>query len=355
MRQGGSATDNAPTPSPMLKQLFAKLFAGNTPQPGAAAPGQSAADIAPPSGIVLVGGASFPLGGYISLHESFPHLNWTPVRAWVEGLSGDELRSLAWTSAERAWLLHMRQAMGPDFHLSESPNALLVSSLEPNVARATLDYMERTLVRVGRLLDGIGQVPPWGKDILLVFDDQQSYYSYVSHFYPASGEFAFSGGMFISAGCSHYVTMKNDLRMIEPVIAHEMAHAFVSHLPLPLWLNEGLAVNTEQRLAGAHPAHSAQEMHARHLAYWGELEIQEFWSGESFLRTDDGNLLSYDLARLIVGHFGQDWDVFKAFVLTADAADAGAAAAHEHFGADLGEIACALLEREHSHEWSPRL
>lgn len=71
-------------------------------------------------------------------------------------------------------------------------------------------------------------MPPWGKDILLVFDDEESYYRYVSYFYPESGEFAFSSGMFINAGCSHYVTMKGDLRLIEPIIAHEMTHAFLS-------------------------------------------------------------------------------------------------------------------------------
>ena len=337
----------------MLKKIL-NLFQGNASPQSVLAPVPAAPDLPPPAEVTVAGATPMPIASHIAMDEGFPHLSWTPVQAWVEALQGDEARSHAWTAAERAWLLHMRQALGPDFRVSESANALLVSSLEPHVARATLDYMERTLLRVSRLLDGIGQAPPWGKDILLVFDDEESYYRYVSHFYPASGEFAFSGGMFINGGCGHYVTMKNDLRVIEPVIAHEMAHAFVSHLPLPLWLNEGLAINTEQRLAGAHAAFSPQEMHGKHLAYWGEQEIQEFWSGESFSRTDDGNLLSYDLARLIVGHFGQDWDAFKAFVRSADAADAGAAAADEHLGADLGEIACALLEREHSEEWSPR-
>lgn len=336
----------------MLKK-FLDLFQG-TRRAGAVNAASPDADFPPPAEVAVPGAPVLPVGSLITLQEGFPHLDWAPVQAWVEALPGNEARSHAWSVAERAWLLHMRQALGPDFRVSESANAMLVSSLEPNVARATLDYMERTLLRVARLLDGIGQASPWGKDILLVFDDEESYYRYVSHFYPASGEFAFSGGMFISAGCSHYVTMKNDLRVVEPVIAHEMAHAFVSHLPLPLWLNEGLAVNTEHRLAGAHSSHTPQELRAKHLAYWGELEIQQFWSGESFMRTDDGNLLSYDLARLIVGHFSQDWDVFKAFVLEAHAADAGAAAADAHFGADLGEIACALLEREHSEEWSPR-
>ena len=46
---------------------------------------------------------------------------------------------------------------------------MLLSSLEPNVARATLDYMDRTLQRVIKLLDGIARMPSMGKDLLLVF------------------------------------------------------------------------------------------------------------------------------------------------------------------------------------------
>lgn len=237
--------------------------------------------------------------------------------------------------------------------MSESTNVLLLSSLEANVARATVEYMERTLGRVVKLLDGIAQVPPLGKDLMLVFDDDESYYRYVSYYYSDAGEFAFSGGMHINAGCSHYATVKNDLRAIEPVIAHEMTHGCLGHLPLPVWLNEGLAVNTEHRLAGARSTHTPQQLRSKHLVFWGAQEIQEFWSGKSFLRTDDDNLLSYDLARLAVEHLAKNWESFVPFVLAADSVDAGAAAARQHLGVDLGAFVCALLDQEPSPAWSP--
>jgi hypothetical protein len=66
------------------------------------------------------------------------------------------------------------------------------------------------------------QIPPWGKDLLIMFDDAESYCRYISYYYPDIGEFAFSGGMYINAECSHYVTVRGDLRSIEAVIAHEM-------------------------------------------------------------------------------------------------------------------------------------
>ena len=51
--------------------------------------------------------------------------------------------------------------------------------------------MQRTLGRVLTILEGIGQALPWGKDLLIVFDDAERYYEYVSYYYPEKGEFAF--------------------------------------------------------------------------------------------------------------------------------------------------------------------
>jgi hypothetical protein len=102
--------------------------------------------------------------------------------------------------------------------------------------------------------------------------------------------------MHIDWGCGHYATVKDDLRAIEPTIVHEMTHGCLAHLPIPAWLNEGIAVNTERRFAAVQPGlYTPEQMHAKHQAFWGDAEIQEFWSGKSFLRPDEGNMLSYDL------------------------------------------------------------
>jgi len=160
--------------------------------------------------------------------------------------------------------------------------------------------------------------------------------------------------MYINAGCGHFVTVKADLRAIEPVIAHELTHSCVGHLPLPAWLNEGLAVNTEQHLSPlGPPVFTPQQMHDKHRRFWGDAEIQEFWSGKSFLRNDDGNMLSYDLARIMVAQLSKDWESFRAFVLASNLADAGATAAAEHLGVELGTVACALLEKEPALAWRP--
>ncbi|MGH8613784.1 MAG: hypothetical protein ACREYF_17640, partial [Gammaproteobacteria bacterium] len=265
-----------------------------------------------PAEVIIDGADPFPIAKHITKHLGYPLVDWSGVMSWTDTLRTPDLAAQAWAACERAWLLHFRDALGPGYRLAERDQATILSSLEPNVLRATLETMERMLRRILLILDGIAQVPPWGKDILIVFDDERGYYEYVSYYDQDSGELPFSSGRYISSGCSHFVTFKSDLRSIEPVIAHEMTHGCVAHLPLPLWLNEGIAVNTERRLAGsAPPLYTAHEMHEKHRGFWREREVQQFWSGESFARSDEGNSLSYDLARIIVEQFGKDWEGFR--------------------------------------------
>ncbi|MBP6902271.1 MAG: hypothetical protein KBC73_19435 [Burkholderiaceae bacterium] len=299
------------------------------------------------------GGALLAVQPHVQVDEGgFPRLDWTLVQAWVEGLE-PQLQAGAWVQAEIAWLLRVRDSLDGHYRVDVSGSAILLSSLDSNVASSTLEFMTKTHRRVCTVLDGVAASPEWGHDILIVFDDDQTYYRYVSHFYGEAGEFAASGGMFINDGCSHFVTMKSDLRVVEPTIVHEMTHSCLSHLPIPAWLNEGLAVNTEQRLSppSAPDVLTPRQMHAKHKAFWDAGKVQEFWSGKSWLRTDDGNMLSYDLARILVSEFATDWEPFREFALKADLSDAGHASASEHLGIDLGAAVCAILEREPDPSW----
>jgi hypothetical protein len=311
----------------------------------------------PPVAVAAEGLDAFSVTENLLGADGLPVLNWDAAQQWVDGVLGEAAQARVWAECERAWLEHLRVALGPEYQLREHGTALLLSTLEKNVAEATLTFVNKTIQRVARILDGVAHVPEWGHDILVVFDDVDDYYKYVAHYYPEAGEFAGSGGMYINAGCGHFVTVKADLRAIEPVIAHELTHACLSHLPLPAWLNEGIAVNTERRLCPPPPPSSVgtppQQMHARHQKFWGPEEIQQFWSGKSFLRADEGNELSYDLARIIVSQFGAEWDRFRPFVLSANAEDGGASAAAEHLGVHLSDAVSALLEQEPSAQWAP--
>ncbi len=319
-----------------------------------APPARASKPVPAPAWIALEGGLEFPLAQHLTVHHGYPIVDWEKARSWVDALEPESRRAEAWSACERAWLLHFRDALGSAFRLDESDTAALLSSLEPNVARATLEFMARTARRIGSVLEGIVQLAPWGKHILIVFDDEESYYRYVSHYYPETGEFAFSGGMHLGAGCSHFVTVKRDLSNLEATIVHEMTHACLEHLPLPVWLNEGLAVNTERRLAGsAREQLGAQDkLHDKLRRFWSVVRIQAFWSGSSF-HDPESQALSYELARILAEQLAMDWQPFAQFVLHADRADAGADAAREYLGVDLGVLVTSLLERETPKSWSP--
>lgn len=281
--------------------------------------------------------------------------DWAVVEPWLASIADAPARQSARLACQRAWLMHLRDGMGEYAALHETDDVLLLCTLDARAARTTTDFVARTRQRVARVLGALATPQPGTKSILVVFDGEDDYYTYTAAYEHGDGERAFSGGMFIDAGCPHFVTRRDDLSRIEPVIAHELTHAALAHLQLPLWLDEGIAVNTEHRLTGVRAEHTPQELQRMHQRFWGEAEIQQFWTGESFRRPDDGNKLSYDLARIIVEQLGKDWASFAAFAASASRDDAGARAARETWGIDLGAMVCALLEREAQPSWEPRL
>jgi hypothetical protein len=311
--------------------------------------------IAAPSLIESRTGASFEVVSHLSSVSGIPILDWRALDEWAGCSADTDGDGAAVDTGRRAWLLHLRDALGPHFDLIETDAAYVLTSLEPRIAKATIDFVVKTRRRVQSVLTGIAAFLPGEKSILVVFDSEEDYYHYVSIYYPKDGEFATSGGMFIHFGCPHFVLVRADLSNIEPVIAHELTHSALAHLRLPKWLDEGIAVNTEHKLTGEKRLlYTPHELHRKHAQYWNQDSIQAFWSGASFERTNDGNLLSYELARIIVEQLARDWDAFARFVVAADRADAGAAAAQSVFAVDLGRCASALLEIDQADGWSPR-
>lgn len=307
-----------------------------------------------PERLVGAGGTEFIVREHFGLVNGVPVLDWRALAEWAGTVATPEATAAAIDQGRRAWLLLLRLGLGPCAHLHVAEESCVLSTLEPEVVEATARYIATARRRVARVLGDLARFPAGERSILLVFDTEEDYYRYVSIYYPAEGEFAFSGGMFIDAGCPHFVVVAADLSSIEPVIAHELTHRAVSHLRLPKWLDEGLAVNTEHKVAGARRLiYTPQELHAMHQKFWNAERIQDFWSGRSFDRTDEGNMLSYELARIMVGQLAAQWQAFAAFVTSAKREDAGAGAAREHLDIRLGAYAAALLEMNPGQAWDP--
>ena len=324
-------------------------------RPANRASGWASAVSAEPAPVLLSrnDGAAFDFRGSLADGHGFPIPDWQAVIEWADGAGAE--RAAALNLARRAWLLHLRDAAGGGLHVVQTRNALVLSSFEDRIAIAAANYVSDVRGRIVKLLDGIAEFPAGEHSVMLVFDHRDDYYRYVSNYYPDDGEFAFSGGMFIHAGCPHFVGEKADLSALEPVIAHEMTHSSVAHLSLPLWLDEGIAVNTEHRLSFQPANHQgAIDKINKHREFWTPERVQEFWSGQSFLRTDEGNELSYDMARHIVELLGRDWASFTRFARAARREDGGASAAREVLDLDLGQLAATAIGMSGRDGWSPR-
>ena len=77
-------------------------------------------------------------------------------------------------------------------------------------------------------------------------------------------------------------------------------HNCVAHLPLLVWLNEGLAVVFDRTVAQGRQPILDHESRDRHLGFWNEKSIQKSWAGVSFGEPGDSNQLSYSLAEILV-------------------------------------------------------
>jgi hypothetical protein len=314
----------------------------------------------PPARLELAGQEPFDMAAHLMDGHSFgdkgiPILDFEALDAWAAKAGSKDSASAAAQAGRRAWLLHVRDRLGPTAELTEIEGAWVLSTWSPRVARAAAKYIGVMRARIGTLLEGLAEFPAGERSTLIVFDTQEDYYHYVANYYPEDGEFAFSGGMFLNTGFQHFVAVLNDLGAVEPVIAHEMTHYGLAHLALPLWLDEGVAVNTEHLLAVnyRHPR-STVELIEKHHRFWTPTTIQQFWSGQSFHRADEGNELSYDLARAIVDLLGRDWASFARFAKAAQREDGGAAAARAELKLDLGGLAAAAINVRPDPEWSPR-
>lgn len=308
--------------------------------------------------IHIPGVPSFSIRDNLHMSNGLPVLNWQKFQEWLGAINDPVQKQQAMQAGHRAWLLFMRQAIGPHCFLYESDCAWVLATMEPNVLIASARFIASTKARIQNLLGEMARFPAGTKSILLVFDDDQTYKHYHSIYNPQSDPLHQSSGMFFDiASCPHFVVKRADLLQVEPVITHELVHNALQWLDIPLWLNEGLAVSVERRLHRTYADFSGLGNLEENLqAYWHARNIQEFWAGASFHDHDEVARLSYELAHVLVENManGQEKS-FSRFVCTAQRQDAGALAAHRELALDLGAAVCTLLGYPPGQEWAPRL
>jgi hypothetical protein len=266
--------------------------------------------------------------------DRYPRPNWEEVAAQLASASPKD-EDGAWRGVARRWTEEICAAAGERYRLADSAHFLLASALEPRAAANLLSFAERARRGILRALTGLAGDRGFGPHVILVFESDDEYYEYIAPFYP-EGHYSTSSGVHLNHGYGHFALPRREPDLLEPVVAHELTHALLSHLPLPRWLDEGIAVNLESALCPRQARRLELSWIERHQRWWDSESVQQYWSGRAFHRPDKLSELSYELAWVSVRTLAEDYETFRAFASEASSEDAGQASAQKHFGSGLG-------------------
>jgi tetratricopeptide (TPR) repeat protein len=272
-----------------------------------------------------------------------PSPNWETIEAWINQHIAEKDRPLAWSEAVAQWLLVLNSALGGSYHIQESAKLLMFCPRDFRQTAALLDYSESGLGAIGQLLGDVGPARWRGPIPVLLFGDRDTYFTYLSQFYP-EGEWGGSGGMCFKEGYVHIALHPGTVDGLQIVIAHEITHAYLAHLPLPQWLEEGITQMMEGMLH-SHGGFSLDAEKAQQVKnYWRENGLRAFWWGDGFVLPDEAQQFSYRLAAILFHLIANDYrQALPSFLRHAHSDDAGESAAQEFLGKSLADLAAQFL------------
>lgn len=288
--------------------------------------------------------------------EGFPLPDWNAIADRVEAEHPPESWHHVYCELGTAWMDRIGKVLGGSYTVRESRNFILLSTVTEEKAAEVLSFLERIDKRIQQTIPALLPDALYGKCPVIAFGDEQDFYRYVSQYFTGDGDFGGIGGIYLNRGYGHFAMPNGDLERYVAVMSHELCHAFLHHLELPLWLDEAITQGVEHSITGTLPYLLDREMIGRHQDYWDAQRIMAFWSGESFGFADEGQELSYHLARFILHGLYNGGDtprgVLDEFFLRAKYDDAGQSAAIEVLGISLGECLVPLLGEG---DWEPAL
>jgi hypothetical protein len=298
-----------------------------------------------------------------SVEDGFHRADWQFIQQWITSRVAPEDTEAAWNEAVQLWLGKVRDDLGGGYFVLQSPASVLLCDAPLEKARWLLGTTARAADSIRSHLGKTAWRRSFGKKVILIFAEQDDYFQYLAHHTP-EGETASNGGVCIYSGCTHIaLPWRDELDAINTIV-HELTHDCLAHLPLPMWLNEGVAVTLQKAITPAtrpiwqseqdslfsasidwRPPIIWDELAERHFAHWNATNIQSFWAGTSFFEPGDPNELSYSLAEVFLKLLSERGDAaaLQNFLEAAQQDDAGQTAALDHLGADLGDIAGMFL------------
>lgn len=280
-----------------------------------------------------------------------------------------------WRAFYQSWFVALGAALqnssehGHDYTWAWHQDFLLLSPLGNRRTEVLARYCKQAAARIMRALPGLAQMNSDGALPIIVFPDADSYGAYTDHLYSEDEPGIASAGLFMKlvddapsdpdaaakhatsqnvAGFGHFILLADEIDEAEPTLVHEMTHALLSHLELPLWIEEGIATAMEHTVSqgSADPSYvlnHRSDLQRRHGRYWNAQTKKGFWDGSAFSNGTTTEL-AYDMAHLIVSELGRDFPRFAAFAKAASVHDGGAEAARSIYGLPLDAFVDSYLE-----------
>ena len=273
--------------------------------------------------------------------HDFSRPNWKAISAYIATNHADD-RAAAWNDASLAWIEVLRHDLGGVYAVGTYGRFLLLSELEPANADRFVQFAESSGDKIKAILGDAAWNSESGMHVILVFSEEDDYYEYISYFYP-EGTHPRSGGVCLHRDYVHIAVNRWLDHASSHTLVHELAHLFVVHLQLPVWINEAWAMAAEREIF-SRPAPLLDRDAADDLwEFWTEDRIQEFWAGTSFQIAGKSCELSYRLSELLLNSTMRDLPAFREFLKKADYRDGGQDAALRCLGGSLGDIAGQFL------------
>ncbi|HEV3409732.1 MAG TPA: hypothetical protein VG095_05535 [Chthoniobacterales bacterium] len=285
---------------------------------------------------------SIPDHLWVRKDSGFVAPDWDGIAREVQARIGEAERGAAWSEVARQWLQRIRGRLGSPYSLRESANFFLLAVADERKAAEVLSFLEECLRGIRSALFFAADEPLIGKIPVLVFADIDLFYVYLSDYVEEEGEYGGVGGVYLNRGYGHFAVQSLDFSGYIDVLSHELCHAILAPRELPLWLDEAITGTVEHDITGRNPYVLDREIVQRHRSYWTRERLRKFWSGESFWLPDEGQELSYHLARFVLNGLWRGGVTpaadMKEFVRRAKRDDAGFAAAQEVFDVDLEDV-----------------
>lgn len=293
---------------------------------------------------------------HVSLYEipgaiASSRVDWETVNEWVELHVSEEDCQRVWYDLACEWFDILDAEFGFQYRAVQTENLLLFAPKSFTETRALLGAAEKGLKQITIALGPMSRKRWQGLLVVLLFSNHKSYSRYLCL---ASGitEESNTAGVCFKGGFVHIALRPAPLDGLHQVMQHEITHACLSHLELPLWLEEGVAQLAEEDACPDWARFTLTPKDAEEIRkYWQRHDLNKFWWGSSFLSDGEEQKNSYELARILFTLVREDYRHYVAeFVRRASANDAGERAAQVVLGKSLSEIAGHFLGRGN---WGP--